>query len=406
MKLATLFSGVGAPEQASKRVYGDGLELVFACEWDKYARESFNANYKIAPEHFHKDINELDGTQYQGQVDCIVGGSPCQDFSLAGLRAGIDGHRGQLIWQYYRTISEIKPKYFVYENVKGMLSDKNGKTLSDFLEMFRTLGYLCHFEVLDSRDYGVPHHRERLWLVGFLDEREYFKFRFADKIPLTRTIRDVLEDAPGSKYFLSKPIDEYNQESQGNKVCDGDVFHTLVAGTHGYANGYVVDDKPKILQVGRGYNKGGEHDICPTITSNSFEHNNFVVSSKVSKDIKPSVRENFIRDYEQIVASDKPVFYSECKSGFQDNKVCLTESACLRAHNDNLFTLDKQKVIRKLTPRECFRLQDFPDSFKFVVSDTQLYKQAGNSMTVVVLEMIFRQLSCSDARGDLFDFLD
>jgi len=80
MKLATLFSGIGAPEQGAKRVYGDALELVFACEWDKYARESFNANYKIAPEHFHKDINELDGTQYQGEVDCIVGGSPCQDF--------------------------------------------------------------------------------------------------------------------------------------------------------------------------------------------------------------------------------------------------------------------------------------------------------------------------------------
>jgi DNA (cytosine-5)-methyltransferase 1 len=319
MKLATLFSGVGAPEQGAKRVYGDALELVFACEWDKYARESFNANYKIAPEHFHKDINELDGTQYQGQVDCIVGGSPCQDFSLAGLRTGIDGHRGQLIWQYYRIIKEVKPKYFIYENVKGILSDKEGKTLSDFLEVFRTLGYLCHFEVLNSKDYGVPQNRERLFIVGFLDEDEYFRFRFADKIPLTRTISDVLEDDVGDKFYLSE------------KALSGFTKHK----ERHQEKGNVFAFKPKHID-----------DIAS----------------------------------------------------------CLTTKYGGRA-TDTFVYVDK-KVIRKLTPRECFRLQDFPDSFKFVVSDTQLYKQAGNSMTVAVLEMIFIQLSCSDARGDLFDFLN
>ena len=86
MRIGTLFSGIGAPEQGAKRVYGDDLELIFACEYDKFARKSFNANYKIHPDHFHNDVIEMDGTQYRGKVDVLIGGSPCQAFSIAGLR--------------------------------------------------------------------------------------------------------------------------------------------------------------------------------------------------------------------------------------------------------------------------------------------------------------------------------
>ncbi|HET8686173.1 MAG TPA: DNA (cytosine-5-)-methyltransferase, partial [Methanosarcina sp.] len=139
MRIGTLFSGIGSPEQAAQRVW-DNSELVFACEWDKFARQSFKANYEIAEEHFHKDINDMDGHQYAGKVNIIVGGSPCQDFSIAGLRAGVDGHRGQLIWQYFRIINEVRPPVFIYENVKGMISDKGGNTIQDFLEVFRSIG--------------------------------------------------------------------------------------------------------------------------------------------------------------------------------------------------------------------------------------------------------------------------
>ena len=120
-----------------------------------------------------------------------------------------------------------------------------------------------------------------------------------------------------------------------------------------------------------------------------------VPSAKVSLSIKKSVRDNFIRDYESIIKTNKKIWYSDCKSGFQDNKVCIEESACLRANNDNLFALDNNCRIRKLTPRECFRLQDFDDTFKFVVSNSQLYKQAGNSISVNISEMIFAQIESS-----------
>ena len=347
MRLATLFSGVGAPEQAAKRVYGDSLELVFACEWDKFARQSFTANYSLSEEHFHRDINDLDGTQYKGKVDCIVGGSPCQDFSVAGLRAGIDGVRGQLIWEYYRIIKEVKPKYFIYENVKGMKSDKGGKTLADFLEVFEQLGYHCHHSVLNSKHYGVPQNRERIFIVGFLDETEHSMFKFAEKTELTKSIRDVLEESVEDKRYLS------------------------VRALKGYA-------KHKDRHEGRG--------------------NGFAFKPKEVDDVASCLTTRY---------GSRPTdtyIFDDTSSGKR-----VSEKIALPTYEDfvrgiNTLTSDSQKVIRRLSPRECFRLQDFPDSFKFVVSDSQLYKQAGNSMTVAVVEMIFHQIVVAvGAAGSLTD---
>lgn len=313
MRIGTLFSGIGSPEQAAKRVFKDDFELVFACEWDKYARESFKANYEIEDNHFHKDINDMDGTQYQGKVDIIVGGSPCQGFSIAGLRSGVDGHRGQLIWQYFRIIKEIMPKYFIYENVKGMISDKNGKTLNDFLAVFRSIGYSCHYEVLNTKDYGVPQNRERIFIVGFLESNEYYRFQFAPKVKLEKRLKDILEDDVDEKYYLS---------------------HQFISG--------MLKHKERHKSKGNGF---------------AFE-------PKEAKDI------------------DKANCLS-CGYGTRVTDTYIKELQLIQKENYK---------IRKLTPRECFRLQDFPDTFKFIVSNTQLYKQAGNSISVNVIEMIFRQL--------------
>ena len=408
MRIGTLFSGIGSPEQAAKRI--GGYEFIFACEFDKYARQSFLANYEINISHFHIYVNDMDGTQLRNKVDLIVGGAPCQDFSIAGLRAGVEGHRGQLIWQYFRIIKEARPKYFIYENVKGMVSDRGGKTLSDFLTVFRSIGYNCHYEVLNTKDYGVPQNRERLFIVGFLDMNEYYNFQFAPKIKLEKRLKDILEECVDDKYYLSsrfiKGMETHKErhKSKGN----GFAFEPKEAHKIEKANclscGYgsratdTYIKEPKINQIGALDIKGNDQikrvystdGLSPTLTT--MGGGNREPKIQVSPSIKKSVRDNFIRDYDEIIKSDKPIFYSDCTSGFQDNKVCITESACLRANNDNLFALDNNYRIRKLTPRECLRLQDFGDSFKIVVSDTQAYKQAGNSISVNVMEMILRQL--------------
>ena len=377
MRIGTLFSGIGAPEQGAKRVYLDDLELVFACEYDKFARKSFNANYKIHPDHFHNDVIEMDGTQYRGKVDVLIGGSPCQAFSIAGLRNGTDDERGQLIYQYIRIVDEVKSHIIIYENVKGMLSIEGGKTIREFVQALRDIGYFCHYEVVNTKDHGVPQNRERIFLVGFLDHEMYHRFQFAPKQKLEKRLKDVLESEVDEKYYLSetaiKGFQAHTERmaergngfkfdpTNGNNIasnittraggrCDDNFIDVIglldckgtdqirrVYGTDGVAATLTTmqggNQEPKILQLGRGFNNGGEHEECPTITKNSFECNNFV----------------------------------------------------------------KQQRIRKLTPLECFRLQDFPDDVheKAVlagVSNSQLYKQAGNSMSVNVLEMIFRQI--------------
>lgn len=361
ISLATLFSGIGAPEFAAREVF-DEVETVFACEIDKFARQSYLANHD-APLAFYEDVCDLDARAYAGQIDILIGGSPCQDFSIAGQRAGEDGERGSLIWQFYRVVSEARPSVFVYENVKGFLSINGGKSYQRFTDALRGLGYHCHAEVLNTKDYGIPQNRERLYIVGFLNADEYHAFSLAPKAGCGR-LADFLDMGVGEKYFLSdralahfrsktpkfngafRPKD--TNENIANTLTTNpghrrtDTFIKVVGeldakgnesirriyDTCGIAPTMTTRHTPKILQKTRGFNKGYELETCPTISSSGFERNNLL----------------------------------------------------------------KAERIRKLTPRECLRLQGFPESFKIVVSDTQAYKQAGNAMSVNVVKMIFWQI--------------
>lgn len=365
ISLATLFSGIGAPEFAAREVF-DEVETIFACEIDKFARQSYLANHE-ASTVFYEDVCDLDARAYAGQIDILIGGSPCQDFSIAGQRAGEDGERGNLIWQFYRVVSEACPSVFIYENVKGFLSINGGKSYQRFTDTLRGLGYHCHAEVLNTKDYGIPQNRERLYIVGFLNTDEYHAFFNAPKQALELNLGDMLDCEVDEKYFLSDKMIACLKKKENNfqgsfapkSLSDvGNCIMTTagsrrtdnfikivgkldIKGNDILKRVYDVDgvaptiytaqggnQEPKILQRARGFNKGGEFAVCPTISSSSFEQNNLLKSAR----------------------------------------------------------------IRKLTPRECLRLQGFPESFKIVVSDTQTYKQAGNAMSVNIIKMIFKQI--------------
>ena len=365
MKLATLFSGIGSPEQGAIRVY-DEVETVFACEFDKYARHSYKANYDIEDKHFHKDVHNLDATQYKDQVDILVGGSPCQSFSIAGLRKGTEEDRGQLIYQYIRVVKECLPEIIVYENVKGIMSIDNGNTIKEFVQALRDVGYHCHYGVVNTKDYGVPQNRERLFLVGFLDAELYHKFHFADKQPLAKRLKDILEDDVDEKYYLNRELND-TYTSQANTIHNIDkVSPTLCAFTHGYAGGYISDINRinRTLRVGGGSSTSDKHCF------------DLVAEPKI-----------------QVVGN---IYKSGHNAGdiFDTNGIvgAITCSGTRPSEKNVAPKIESKCRIRKLTPRECFRLQDFTDDFKFVVSNSQLYKQAGNSMSVNILEMIFNQI--------------
>ena len=320
MTLATLFSGIGAPEFVAREVF-DEVETIFACEIDKFARQSYLANHE-APAVFYEDVCDLDARTYAGQIDILIGGSPCQDFSIAGQRVGEDGERGNLIWQFYRIVSEARPKVFIYENVKGFLSINSGKSYQRFLDALRKLGYFCHAEILNTKDYGIPQNRERLYIVGFLNADEYHAFSYAPKIPLKLNLGDMLDREVDEKYFLSDKMIACLKKKENNFqgsfapkfLCDvGNCIMTTagnrrtdnfikvigkldIKGNDILKRVYATDgvaptihtaqggnQEPKILQRARGFNKGNEFELCPTISSSSFEQNNLLKSERIRK---------------------------------------------------------------------------------------------------------------------------
>ena len=336
MTLATLFSGIGAPEFAAREVF-DEVKTVFACEIDKFARLSYLANHD-APTVFYENVCDLDARAYAGQIDILIGGSPCQDFSIAGQRAGEDGERGNLIWQFYRIVSDARPKVFVYENVKGFLSINGGKSYQRFLDALRGLGYLCHAEALNTKDYGIPQNRERLYVVGFLNADEYHAFSLAPKAGCGR-LADFLDASVEEKYFLSDRV----------------LAH--LRSKHPKFNGAF---RPK----------DANENIANTLTTNQGHRRT----------------DTFIK-----VVGELDIKGADCIKRVYDTDG-LAPTLTTMGGGNREPKISQRERIRKLTPRECLRLQGFPENFKIVVSDTQAYKQAGNAMSVNVVKMIFEQI--------------
>lgn len=186
IKLGTLFSGVGTPELAFK-ILDIPHENVFACEIDEAARKTFEHNYKV--NKFFHDVYEIDGTKQK--INFLIGGSPCQSFSVSGKRLGVLDKRGELIYEYFRLVEETKPKVFIYENVKGFTNIDKGETFENFINSFKELGYKVYYKLLNTKDFNIPQNRERIYIVGFLDHNVNFIFPEAEE--LTTTIGDFLD---------------------------------------------------------------------------------------------------------------------------------------------------------------------------------------------------------------------
>lgn len=351
LRIATVFSGIGAIEHAVQRM-SIPHEIVFACDIDGFAKASFFANYDIDENRWFEDIKDLNGRQFEDKVDLFVGGSPCQSFSMVGKRGGLEDDRGLLIFEFARLVQEIKPAVFIYENVKGLLSHDKGRTWDKVKESFDSLGYNYHYKVLNSRDHGVPQNRERLFVVGFKEPR-LFDFPLPKK--LKYFVQDVLEDNPNPKYLLG--------EKGVNFVTN-----------------------PKNLKK-RYTQINGDIALCQKANQQFNWHGDFIsvpekyfLSEKVKK---------------YVLASGTKNFYSKPKIDLKVARPLLSSMAKMhRAGVDNYVTSDGR--IRKLTPRECLRLMGFSDHFKIVVSDTQAYKQAGNSIVVDVLISLLEAMNIHD----------
>ena len=327
-------------------------------------KASYTANYDIDKDDFHWNIAFLDGKQYAGKVDLFVGGSPCQSFSFVGKQRGLDDTRGTLFYEYARLIDEIRPKVFIYENVRAVTSHDGGKTWKKMQQVFRELDYSFSWKVLNARDYGVPQNRERLFVVGFRNDLNLdVEFNFPKAIELEKKMQDfLLENAPGGYFLPEKGVDFVTSEKNLSK---------------------------RFTQI------DGEVQLCQKKNQQFNWHGDFVFQSE------EDAEKNHILDLEKYYLSEKvrkyvlstgtKNFYSKPATDLEVARPLLTTMHKMhRAGVDNYVTTDGR--LRKLTPRECLRLMGFSDSFKIVVSDTSMYQQAGNSIVVDVLIHIMEQI--------------
>ena len=311
--VGSFFAGVGGIDLGFEQT--KHFKVVYANEFDEFPAKTYEENFPLKVDV--RDINVVKASEIP-DFDVMIGGFPCQAFSIAGYRQGFDDEkgRGTLFYELCRLIREKKelghqPKVVFFENVKNLVGHDNGNTFKVILELLHNLGYKVEQKVMNACEYGnVPQNRERIYIVGFLDEGEYERFKMPMPMELTRKIDDCIDfqNKKDEKYYYTDRCPFYD------KIVEG------------------ITKSDTIYQWRRIYVRENKSNVCPTLTANMGTG----------------------------------------------------------GHNVPLILTKSDHTYRKLTPRECFNLQGFPEDFKLPndTSDTRLYKQAGNSVVVPVINRI------------------
>jgi len=449
LKVGSDFSGVGAFNQALQRL-GVQYREIFACDMDRFARETFIHNYG-EPEYYPLNVYEREIPSES--LDIYMTSPPCQAFSLAGKRLGKDDKRGVLFFNSHEFIQVNKPRFFIFENVKGLLSDDEGKTFNEWLNFLGgksvngnpvlfphedSVPYHLYWKVLNAKEHGVPQNRERVFLIGIRDDHDNH-FRFPVEEHLTKRLKDVLEDDVDEKYFLSQTMisgfmkhNENHNEKKTGFIFEPKDEDEIASCLRANSAINATDNTLKVKSAtAKGYEEATEGDSINFTHPNSDTRRGRVghgvaqtidCSAKqgvisYTRDSKGNVVNRHIKQEANTIHTatggggntDQFVVYNDKKLNetIAKNKLPEGKAKAIDTYNrkvqDNAPTLTDPRhnttrlwdgfKIRRLTPRECFRLMDFPDSFTWTVSDSQAYKQAGNSIVVNVLYKILKNLN-------------
>jgi len=338
MRKPTFFdflAGIGGFRIALERL---GWRCVGWCEIDKFCQRTYRANFDCDGEFFWEDAKTIPIERIPN-FDVLCSGFPCQPFSVSGRRRGFEDARGTLFFEICKVLEGKKPRAFILENVKGLVCKPfRGREFKFMIRVLSELGYTVFWKVLNSKDFGVPQNRERVYIVGFKKwEPLSAMFVFPTPQPLKLSLRDVLEESVSPKYFLSPKMVNY-----------------LLAHS----------ERHKLMGHGFGFRIANV--LANTITARYYKDG----------------AENLVRVSQAGLAQTDRVYSPLGLSP------CLVTPSGGR-HIPQIFV---RGGVRRLTPRECARLQGFPDTFKIVVSDTQAYKQFGNAVTVTVVEALGRAM--------------
>lgn len=380
MKFLDLFAGIGGFRLGMESA---GHECVGFCEIDKYARASYKAIHNTEGEIELHDITTVSDEFIRGigRVDIICGGFPCQAFSIAGNRRGFEDTRGTLFFEIARFAAILGPKYLFLENVKGLLNHENGITFETIISTLDELGYNVEWQVLNSKDFGVPQNRERVFIIGHLRGE-----RTRNVFPISGESEQSDHQPP--KIEIIGNTKNPNGTSKGTKSVvygSGGVVGTLTATDYKEPKQVAIKQfgilQPNFNQCGVVYETDG---IAPTIRA--YQGGGLEPKIRVKEATSKGYAEAEVGDSVNLSHPN-----SKTRRGRVGKQVANT---LLTGESQGVIEPDFR--IRKLTPRECWRLQGFPDwafdKAQEVNSNSQLYKQAGNSVTVNVIVAIAKEL--------------
>lgn len=413
------FAGIGSQRMALHNL-GIPHEVVGVAEIDKYAIQSYNAIW------VDKTLNLGDISKIKLEdvpdMDLFTYSFPCTDISQAGKMLGFEegsGTRSSLLWECKRIIDGKKPKYLLLENVKNLVGKKFKPDFDLWLEWLSEQGYTNYWKVLNAKDYGIPQNRERVFVISILGEHE--PYRFPEKQELKLRLKDVLEDNVDKKFYLRQDqVDKIkfsNFNSQSSRVQEKEYCDTLCARDFKDPKCVKINqigqyDKPnrKNCSIYRVYNDNGLSPSLNTMQGGNLEPHVCEKRSDVGlrffkNNICGSLRtNNSCGDKRVIIGASRSrhTDYGKTEQRLETNKNETLTTSCNQDISEKIENEKKDigridgYYVRKLTPKECWRLMGFPDwafdKAEQVCSNSQLYKQAGNSIVVQVLEGIFKNL--------------
>ena len=448
MNFIDICSGIGGFRTGLER---NGHNCIAFAEIDKYAIKSYKAIYDTENEVELGDITTMEDSeweQFKGSCDMIVGGTPCQSFSIAGKRLGFEDTRGTVFFSYVNAIKQVQPKYFLFENVKGLMSHDKGNTIKVILKAFDEVGYDLDFEIFNSKYYGVPQNRERIYIVGVrkdLSDKPFKQVAVGKKkmdllkawatcevsykqihptlqTEVTTRLVDVLENEVDEKYYLSEEktkkltlnadlggklnMYDYNERDRVHSIEKvSPTLNTMQGG----------DRQPKIAvreATKQGYTIAGQGDSVNVSYPTSKTRR-----GRVGKQVAQTLQAGEVNQGVVMPKEEYGRFGKQAIETLNDNKDVINDGMTVNAYNKTLddsglsptlttrpegfktaiLPITNGLRIRKLTPLECWRLQGFSDEQFYKakdsgVSNSQLYKQAGNSVTVNVVDAIVKEL--------------
>ena len=371
LRIGSLFSGIGGFEQALNLLKVK-YQVKFACDSDKFVKQAYFANHgkKITKESWYEDVinfSKKDADSYQNKIDLLVGGPPCQSFSIIGKHGGLDDARGNLVSNFIKIIKKTKPKIFIFENVKGLLMIQNGKPWEAVRRKFNNLGYNININILNAKNYGIPQNRERLFIIGFREKN--MDYAWPKPWPLDKMMSDFLEPNTNKKYLLPKKgIDFVLKERNRRKRYTN--VNALIQSTQ---------------KANQQFNWHGDFV--------SVDYKTYMDRYTLSDLVRKFVMDDGSKSFKAKPETDLEVART----------ILSTCHKMHRAGVDNYIKKSNKKDIRRLTPRECLNLMGWVDkkynlvNFKTEyegaqLSDTQLYRQAGNSIVVWVAAQIISTL--------------